>query len=416
MVWRRRGLAVVALVLVLAGCSGSDGDKGSLLDGVKGTGTAPATAAAATRTATATAAQTAGAFEELLALVPDTEQTRQQVYLSNIDRFRRAYNIQPPANPADEQQKTAYLEAISAAALQKGAKGGTGGFASGHERPPASLVTIERYLGYRRVDQDILAGGPPEQYEAVRGLFDPAAAERAITGCAADTCPIPARRSQVEGVVYYRWGEDFHQELRSRFMPPVLDQLGRGGRIAVTEQYVLRTLWTAGMEQMLKVWKGNTGSLRQAEDVRLAARSMDRLAAHYAFLTSETQGADVAKAEIELAPAAGRAAVEAAWSTAAGKPVLERYQYVAAGWSVEGGTTITVIVLVHATEQAAQQNAAHLTRRIAESSSAKTGKPWKDQITGVESKVEGRVLEVKLKGATFGPEFLYNRDPLLLHR
>ncbi len=416
---RRAVLVLLFGCLLLAGCSDSgSGSGGSILDAVKGSpSTAVSTTSPAgtgTRAAGIATPQPPGPLEQLLAFLPDTAETRRSVEMADFDRLRRAHGIQPPADPGNQAQKEAYLAALNTA-LRKGASGVFGGFASGLG-PYASTATIERYLGYRRVDQDALAGAPPNTFEVVRGQFDPAAAERAISGCTREDCPIPVTRPQAQGVIYYRWGEDFEQRLRDRLTPPANDQLGRGGRIHVNEQMLLRTLGTPGMEQMLAVWKTGNGSLRQVEEVRLAARGLDRLGAHGGFLTNDTQDKGDGAAEITAAPPDRRAAVEAAWNPPAGAPLLAPYVYVAAGPGWENGTPYTYIILVHADSQAAQENAALLTRRIAETNSARTGKLWKDRVEGVETKVDGRVLEVKLKGATFGPDFLIARDPLLLHR
>src|SRR5206468_2065907 len=105
----------------------------------------------------------------------------------------------------------------------------------------------ERYLGFVRLDQDAYVSLPPQRYEVVHGAFDPQAAAVALAACT--DCPPPARTS-VGGVTVYSWGDDFATGVARPLQPPGFDGGGRLGRLAVTDQYVLRALSTASITAM----------------------------------------------------------------------------------------------------------------------------------------------------------------------
>ena len=355
------------------------------------------------------ALQDRSAYDELLRVIPDTPDTRRQVVINDYARVRMIRNVSPPTDLGDMAQKQTYIEALFGP--------GAGvrvvpAFVSGMDQQWAR-VHIEQYLGYRRVDQDIEAGAPPSLYSAARGEFDPAAADRAIDAC--DVCPA-AERGEFDGVPYYSWGEDFALNRDRALAPPAFDQLGRGGRYAIRDQFVLRALWTDGIQAMIAASLGGP-SLGAVEDFRMAAQGSDRLGAYHIVISNRTQGPAEADAIISDAPSESRTRLEAGWRPTPGAAVLEPYRVFAAGAGLDAaGEPYTSIVLVHADEQSAQQNAGLLPRRIHETSSVITGRPWTDYFTGVEVNVRGRVLEARLIGRAVAETFWFMEDPLLLHR
>src|SRR5690348_1087490 len=91
-------LPCLMFVVLLVACSSSDS---------KGIATAVTTD---TPAPTASAPPTpVGAYEELLGVIPDTPETRHEVDLNDYDLLRRSKNIAPPTDPADPEQKKAYV-------------------------------------------------------------------------------------------------------------------------------------------------------------------------------------------------------------------------------------------------------------------------------------------------------------------
>jgi hypothetical protein len=421
---RRRTMPIaLAALLLLGGCSSSTPNNRTAVTPVANAtrGAAGPTAALSTPRPSPMAAAP-GVFAAMLQLIPDTPETRQQTTISDYARVRQLFGIAAPADPANLDQEQAYFAALD----QKAVRGLFPTFLSGLNTQAGQTVTLERYLGYRRVDQDAAAGLPPRLYEALRGQFDPQQAARQIaawdqqkqdpvSGC--PDCP-PTQTASYDGVPYYSWGDDFAVGIRFRLAAPAFDELGRGGRVAIEPQIVLRALWTEGLQQMIAASQGGP-SLAANADFRLAADSLERLGTFGGFFTDRTQGPDQAAQSLgsgNLTPER-RARIMAAWNPSAGAPVLEPYTLIAIGVGQGAdGQPFTGIVLVHASEQAAQQNAALLPQRIAQASSLAAGQPWSSLLPHVQTSVSGRVLLVTLADTSIGPQFLLQNDPLLLHR
>ncbi len=419
---------VLAVLLLLGGCSSSTPANRAPNTRTAATPAASVTPGAAGPTAAPSAGRASptpaplGVFAAMLQLVPDTPETRQQTTVDDYARVRQTFNIAAPADPAKLDQKQAYLAALN----EKAGHSLAPTFLSGLDAPARQTATLETYLGYRHVDQDLAAGLPPRVYEALRGQFDPQAAAQQIAawdqrkqdpGNGCPDCP-PTQTASFNGVPYYSWGDDFAAGIRFRLAPPAFDQLGRGGRVAVEPQLVLRALWTEGLQQMIAASQGGP-SLAANADFRLAAESLERLGTFGAFFTTRTQGPDQAAAALatgDLKPEE-RTKIGTAWNPPAGTPVLAPYTLIAAGVGQgQDGQPFTGIVLVHASELAAQQNAALLPQRIAQTSSLANGQPWSSLLPHVQTSVSGRALLVTLADTGIGPEFLLRNDPLLLHR
>jgi hypothetical protein len=354
------------------------------------------------------------AYENLLGLIPDTAETRELVMITELNRIRRQFGIATPEDASDPAQEQIFINALVAHVVPFGVVAPP--FLTGIYRF-GGITVHERYLGFRRLDQAILAGTSSLLYEAVSGRFDPEAAERAISECA--DCPPPVRE-QFEQVPYYSWGEDFEARLSRRLAPPAFDTLGRGGRVVVTEQYVFRTVWTEGIQQMIAAWRLG-GSLRDSESFQQMAQGFARSNAYNLYITDRTQGPEMASRALASAREARDPdqlrMVEAAWSPPPGVAVLEPYILPGAGLGRDSaGEPFTAIVLVHTTEQAANDNVELLRRRVAEARSARADKPWSEVFSSAEIAAEGVVLVAALRGSLVGASFLLMRDPLLLHR
>ena len=194
-------------------------------------------------------------FEALLGLMPDNAATRQGVSMVDFERGRTGLGVSFPRLAEYDAALAEYLTTLSQQSRATGALPPLGqafiAGARGEVIRPSSVG-----YGLDDVEGEITAGVPPSTYEAIIGRFDPAASRIAISNCSG--CP-QAEIESYRGVEYYAWGEDFEQDLRARLQPPAFDELGRGGRLVFAESYVLRALWTAGIEEMIAVQE--SGSL-----------------------------------------------------------------------------------------------------------------------------------------------------------
>ena len=278
----------------------------------------------------------------------------------------------------------------------------------------------------RNIDQILVTqtlGGPDPSEDVVRGRFDPQATDAALGTCS--QCPEPSREEH-RGVPYYSWGEDNAVNADWKFAPPAFDQLGRGERIAVLDEYVFRTLGTSEMQGLIDAHLREVPSLGDVEEFRLLAGGISPLRAYSMFLSGKVElwglpnnakalaGQDASQADIE---AKERELAEAG-------PWLRPYQAFASGIGKDAEGPYMALALAHADGASAEENVGLLRRIIKEGSSSRYGTPWSDAIDvdSLEIKSEGSLLLAKLRGdiAAGGGwldwlNWVFRVDSLILH-
>jgi hypothetical protein len=382
---RTAAIAVVFVAVLLTGCSGDDDD------------------------ARGRPSQQSN-YESLLALIPDTAETRRGVTMTDYVRGRELIGVELPSDPNNEAALDAYLKEFAQRSVDAKDVRPFGGqvFIGGYDQY-GRLVIRPSSIGYgaAHVDGEAFAGAPPRAYQAVIGRFNPGASKSAIDGC--DGCPAPSVQ-QHEGTTFYAWGNDFEQNLRGRLTAPAFDALGRGGRMAFSDGFVLRTEWTDGIKAMIEASKGES-SLGANSDYVAMARELDAMGAYTAHLSDQVQSR-----AIGLPPGipsdSSTAALRALWNPPPGEVVLSRYRYLGIGSARDSLGSFVAIVLVHDTEAAAVKNAGLLPKRVASASNFR-GVPWSQIFTQVEVETEGRILRARLYGPPH-TDFLFLADPLLL--
>lgn len=390
----RRWVAVLAAAL-LAACGG---------DGTPATSTPGA--ATTTSEAPDTIAPPAGGdgWASLLAAVPDTEANRSQVILNDYRAAQVAAGIPPLAADAPAADIVTY-----AVTLSLGVPGGEDDgevvrdpplaalpMATFGQRAVASWDEWEAEYGFTlaQVERDLIAGQPPDEVIVFEGSFSPASiAEvlRADPGWAGDLEVV-----EHEGGSYYRWGEDFAIDPR-RASPA--RPLGRGGRLAVGEDRILRTYGSEAIESALGAIAGDVPSLADVPEMTALAGALDRAGAYAALLTMAV--ADLAAAGVPEGSG----------------PFLEPYRGLAIGPGVgDDGQAFVVIALVHGDEAAAAANAGRIPEIVATGSSLLTGRPWSDVLEVQEVRRDGTVTVAVL--STDRPrlwsEVVFARDGLVL--
>ena len=168
---------------------------------------------------------------------------------NDYSRARNAHGITLPGNDASNDELLDYMGLIS----DKGMA--TGPWISGTTEYATRQIENREHLGFdiRDIEQSVQAEYLPNVLEAVRGRFDPDGTERALDHCT--ECP-DADREEHSGVAFYSWGADLSEDLKKKFQPPAFDYLGRGGRIAVVDSYVFRTLDTERMRSLIEAYLG----------------------------------------------------------------------------------------------------------------------------------------------------------------
>ena len=313
-------VAGVMLAVLLTGCSlfqSSDGQPSGAAVPTRSAGTAPsptftptpavAPAAADTQTGAPAATLADTAYERLLGTIPDTRELRREVYINDYALVRQMFDIPLPRPGDDEDALAEFYERLPPT-----------GFEGEADDPPVREFGAVSFFGpfnqyrnitaenlqhlafdVRRMDQSIVALALPATLDVVRGRFDPQATGKALASCS--ECE-PHSREEYGGVPYYSWGEDYAANPQLRFAPPAFDEIGRGGRIAVLDEYVFRTLGTPDMEALIDASLNEGASLADVEEFRLLAGGMSRLGAYTMLLIDDVEVWDAANYAVAGGP------------------------------------------------------------------------------------------------------------------
>lgn len=329
-------------------------------------------------------------------------------------RARDVFNIQLPGPDADKEELEQYLSDIGA---ETNPRIPPGPFISGHGQYAFLQLDRPRYLAFdiREVDQTV-ESLPPNILEVVRGRFDPDATDRALKSCS--ECPAPDRQEQ-RGVKFYSWGEDRQVDISKQLSPPAFDQMGRGGRIAVLDNFVFRTVETPGMKALIDASRGNRPSLADAEEFRLLAKGMSTLEAYSILLSDMTQdvGGNIEQWLSVIATPEDRLRMI---ELREDFPILRPYQVFGTGAGRDEAGLYMAVVLVHVNESFATENVELLRARFLEAPSLPSWEPepFTGIVDSVESRSDGRLLLAKVRAQNLGSRWitwLYNLYPLLPH-
>lgn len=367
------------------------------------------------------------AYEDLLSWIPDSPEARIEVFINDYALARRLFDI-PLPGPGDEDEALeefydwmpplGYDPEYPTPVFEFGATSFFG--------PINHLQYLRDNLQHlafdaRNLDQSISAGVPPGGIDLEQGRFDPQAVERALEACS--ECS-PFTREEHKGVTYYAWGEDgLIQEPDMQWAPPAFDRLGRGGRIAVFDDYLVRANTTREMHSMIDVMLKESRSLADAEEFRLLAGAMSELGAYVMMLSDDveaytldglavqTLGDDASRSDLD--------AIKQQVSEAVGDELLRTYVAYATGAGLDEGGAYMALALVHADPAAAEENVERLRMSIEAGRSLFYGQPWTDSIDVGTSEFssKGRVLLTKLRGDFFRSwlSWVHLRDSLIFH-
>ncbi len=309
-----RAFVACALVagLVVAACGGS-GDSAAPTPTATSSGASaeptqtPEATSAATATATTTPAPTPteaapaitlalpeaaanldGLYQELLGLIPDTEESRVYVGIANFALLMPSTTSTRPLS-----RRTLRLGMLTEARTPgtwcwrthrwpgRWKDPRTSAVWTRTRRPSwASILAIAESIRRSR-----RASPPPSTRPCAANSIRSLRCE-AIKSCAECQPPVA---NQHAGIIDYTWGDDFKQDLRNRLTPPVFDSIGRGGHYVIDEQYLLHALWTEGINGMIDAWQDEATSLQANEAFRVAAEHIEALGAFSATFSSADQ-------------------------------------------------------------------------------------------------------------------------------
>ena len=343
-------------------------------------------------------------YEELLRAIPDTPENRSEVYIDDYALVRRLFDIPLPGPGDDEAALQEFYDwnpplddalGDTVPALEFGQTA----FFSPLYYPGKLIAANIHHLAFdiRSMDQTIVAGPPNAKLDVTFGRFDPKATDEALRSCS--ECPTPDRE-EYGGVSYYSWGQDNEVGVNDKFAPPAFDQLGRGGRIAVLDSYVLHTWATDEMKSIIGALRDERPSLADFEEYRLLAAGMSQLGAYAMLLSDMTFGLEASiEGYLKRPDASNDQAAE--WRVKwAGPGTLRPYLAFAMGAGKDEDGPYMALALVHADSRPVEENVDLLRRRIEEGSSSNHQTPWSDQIdvASLEIRSEDRLLLAKLRG------------------
>ena len=359
-----------------------------------------------------------GTFLSLLEVLPLNAADPGLVSFNDYARARDSHGIPLPGDDASDDDLVDYISALESAGMIYGP------WISGF-----SFVAIQQIdqrehwsIGIEDMDQSIQVGEPSNSLEAVRGRFNPEATESALVRCG--ECLEPDRLEHL-GVGYYSWGKDNEISLFDKFKPPAFDIMGRGGRIAVLESHVFRTLETPGMRSMIGTYLGREDPLADDPDMALAARELDGLEAYSALLfdldalhpvegerrlfTVEEGLEKHCETEEECIEVRARfEEVDA----------LDKYNVLGAGVGSDEAGPYLCLVFVYGDQGDAERNMSVLKDRLAKGVSEEHDLPWNELFPEAEVWSDGRTLTAKLR--TEDPRMwigiLSSRDTILWYK
>ena len=376
-----------------------------------------------------TTAATDTAYAGLLGTIPDTPEVRQQVYINDYALVRQVFDIPLPGPGDDEvalEEFYKWLPRFEGEADDPPVPGfGAISFFGPFNQYRNFTAENLRHLAFdvRSIDQSIVALAFPATLDVIRGRFDPQATDKALESCSG--CETPSRE-EYGGVSYYSWGEDYADNLQLRFAPPAFDEIGRGGRIAVLDEYVFRTLGTPDMEALIDASLNEGASLADVEEFRLLAGGMSRLGAYTMLLSDDVEVWDAGDYyELLLQDVATRRdvvqedVVQAQRELSERGPWLRPYEAFATGAGKDENGHYMALVLVHADDSSAEENVGLLRRIIEEEGSVLYDISWSDYIDVDRSEIhaEGRALLAKLRGpwALHWLRWVTQHDSLMLY-
>ena len=200
-----------------------------------------------------TPAATDTAYAGLMGTIPDTPELRQQVYFNDYALVCQTFDIPLPGPGDDEDALVEFSEWLHTSVLAGEADdppvpgfGDVSFFGPFNQYRNFTAENLQHLaFDMRSMDQSIVAAfALPATLDVVRGRFDPQATDKALESCS--ECE-PLSREEYGGISYYSWGEDYAVNLQLRFAPPAFDEIGRGGRSAVLDEYVFRTVGVSDM-------------------------------------------------------------------------------------------------------------------------------------------------------------------------
>ena len=370
---------------------------------VSGAGATPIPAVSANEEVLDDSPDQSSPYLQLLSVIPDSPEIRSGIFLDDYTLLRELFKGLLPGPGEDDgtvknllQDRASHFAGFYES-VGRGNTFGTESFLGPLGQHVQFAMNAHEYLALdlRNVEQTIWTWSPERfgHLDVARGSFDPGATEAALGLCG--DCPPPKIQDR-NGVPFYSWGGDNEAGVAPKFSPPVFDRLGRGGQLAVLNNFVFRTSTTPGMEALIDAHSNTARSLADAEEFVLLAQGLEQVRPYSALLSAETFSVDDL-VEFRLGPDASEDERAKLASALSAPQPLRPYDAYAMGSGLDETGRYLGLVLAHSESAHAAENVDILHRRI-EEGSLYTGEPWSDFIESASINAEGRLLLAKLRG------------------
>jgi hypothetical protein len=207
----------------------------------------------------------------VLSAIPDRPEYALYVSYADMDGYFDALGIGSPPEDASAEEMNEWLREL-ADAERSGevalAQAGSQFALDGLLDPEAYRAEIG--LDPADVRQAAETGVPPATLHVLRGDFDPGVVDEAVQ--ADENYNDLLEVVSHGGVDYYTWGEDFAQDFE-RLSP--VHTLGRGGRLALHEDFLFWCFGTAGVTGAIDAVTGAADSLAGRPDFAAMAGSLE---------------------------------------------------------------------------------------------------------------------------------------------
>ncbi len=333
-------------------------------------------------------------YEELLALIPDTDETRRLAMLADHAGVMDFLGLELPEPGGPEDEVLDLFEEINEVAQQRG-------FAPEFPMWPSQsrdyISVIQdrfQYVGFEHwgVFQTAHAGVAPRTYDIAFGDFDPQRTTDALAAC---DCDQPDVREH-SGVDYYAWGPEFIGEIEKRHGPPLYDHVGRGPRLLVREGEAFYSISNEVMEDLIGVSVDDIPSLADHTEYVEVARALASLG----LMRNMTfVGTGLSADEVTDFSSGDQTLFQQTIRTVG---LMREFGVAATGIGFDGEEAFTALVIANPDEETAEFNAERLIDRVWNVPvSSRSDDTLSDQLSRVEVAHEGDLVIARL----------YFRDP-----
>ncbi|NVL91220.1 MAG: hypothetical protein HWN69_09585 [Desulfobacterales bacterium] len=331
-------------------------------------------------------------YKEILQMVPEALGTELKIGITNHEWLRTECGISRPSSDAGADDVNEYLNELLAAGCDMNEyiiHFASGSFLCGIGMVSSISESPIRYenvgFGPQNVDIDVGITLGASQIEIILGQFDLGAIDEAMNRMDESVKPV---RTKYKGVDILDWGGS-GVDLNRKLAPPVYDQLGRGGVIAIQGDCIMRALEMETIKQMIDARKGDIPSLADNNDFVMITDALAEMGARNLYLSGDVPSYEIYRGLKE--------SVKTSWGAIWEVELLDTYNVSGSGTGKDELGNYSSVVLVFDDAESAETNVEKLTNRINAGMELRNT-VWPENPDEYEIRAEGRTLRVIMRG------------------